>query len=1657
MRRREVKKLKKRVLSVALTIGMVAGMIPFANFGNDAYVEAAGNSALDYSYANTESGTVTRLRGVVDAFEDLPAQGMTEISNWDSWYAAWKYGERGTARRPFTILELVPYYDIATIGYQIEGCEPIDMQRVGGSNLVYGFGGADIFSYSNPGASGQKVYFFEDEREGKRNFYFNQSSIDSLTAGTDRFTEDQWDAKKVTDVITEDFGEGTTAVIMEGVTGYYERVAVGSGDFKFSITDDKLTVTKIDRTVDNTGNLVWHTVNAFQREEIKEKDKKNFKGYIKDLSTAKLSNYYKLDNIGDRVYTFRKNSDTDPVHDVSDVYFYYKSNDVFCETVLNLSKEEAANYSVLVKTITPEELNAQTKWLDVADLIYINSFPNNTEFLKMWRIQDQTGTPINRLKKAYCGVDLANVGDRAKYHSFYGTYPDDLSSAYANKKRDIKWKVAEKIIGRIASAKNYVGLVVDKGTVMNYILNAYGKDVQTGRYLLDGTRVGTDTFGSKACDNNIFKLWVMCSSINPNLVQKYYIDKGLITVGSDEYTASLSGRTGEEATYWSAASFYIGAELWPSRLMNELTTAETDELWEKYACNINMTAYNQYVNGHVYMHCEGGAMVTGFRTGDNCLSAGTDDHFSDFNDYIDTNLGTKEVYKKIHGKDDAYYDANVNGSSIASWAALRYILDIDQDVDLYYDRVRVLDIEPSVALGGGYSKPQWKLTTDMVRDMLPLYCTKDTEITVDHMLMTEFVGKIMDLNSQYDMVYLGEDAGGFWTGDDIRAMNSSQRTSYAVTARAGSDRTDFYDDSMDGLVYFHIGDLLFVSTNDRSGVWEQARNVNFGKQANNFMNSAGTRIDVLNSTVNRVQTRQPGNDLTNVKKSYLEEFVQGHYPIVVADHLFEDSYVQNLSECVIHNFLHDSDINPELVSESTTHMISDTKLEDKLRTVIRNRIDIEKKFDEYYYKTKTDVIKYLPRNPINNVAYLEFDIQVPQIDGYSYKIYFDKDRNAKFEEKEVQIDRPIAEADSIVGNKATVRANVPNGWVGFVQWKIVVYENANIGHRNAMEGCSANSEISSAKNEIKALQICPDTVTFTRDANGKISNFRGNFQGAGTNLAADSWQKLYKEVEDQGIFTISIDVVTWSEFNSIFKNVYEDATINPTHEKFTYHMGLPIGPLKNSEGEIITDSDGNTKYNPDETLLNAVEGSKCASKNLGDYNMIIVGFGDGYGVSDLNNFYGAGEYLYYFAENGCSILFTHDLDSFYTTHDLRTSRHNTENERTFGYTVESMMRDIMGMNRYGIYSKELEDDPTYFRADLFEDLRKYRNGDQGADANEKAEKKITYDWTSKPEQQGLTLWGALHKIGDGGSSNNTRSQYKYVVKNPDVNNNYYKASAGGTSSENNETTLAQKLNKGQITQYPYTISDNLKVTSTHVQYHELNLEEPGVTVWFTLEDTKQNGWDNGRAMSGPIIYGATPHNASNNYYIYSKGNIFYSGVGHRDVDQEEERKLFVNTMIAAYRPKSDVPYVEVTYPEVEISANSYTIRLDQELEYNSAGELIPDTSMSGILLVPFVPRDSNNAEEVLVWANYYGDSNGIVIYRKNADNSFTALTAETGDLVMGDLTYKLKVDKEYYIKYDKNLISSKPHVSFHTTSILNRSRRSSTELYIKARPMFRLG
>lgn len=121
------------------------------------------------------------------------------------------------------------------------------------------------------------------------------------------------------------------------------------------------------------------------------------------------------------------------------------------------------------------------------------------------------------------------------------------------------------------------------------------------------------------------------------------------------------------------------------------------------------------------------------------------------------------------------------------------------------------------------------------------------------------------------------------------------------------------------------------------------------------------------------------------------------------------------------------------------------------------------------------------------------------------------------------------------------------------------------------------------------------------------------------------------------------------------------------------------------------------------------------------------------------------------------------------------------------------------------------------------------------------------------------------------------------------------------------TTKTNKVNDGVITNYPYNLSSEVAIATTHSQYFSLNLEDPDVIPWYNLKSNNRDNYD-----------------SWNHYYIYSRNNVTYSGAGHSSSNfGSQEQQLFVNTMYRAFIGANHQPIITVNSPEVGKSIPSY--------------------------------------------------------------------------------------------------------------------------------------
>lgn len=317
---------------------------------------------------------------------------------------------------------------------------------------------------------------------------------------------------------------------------------------------------------------------------------------------------------------------------------------------------------------------------------------------------------------------------------------------------------------------------------------------------------------------------------------------------------------------------------------------------------------------------------------------------------------------------------------------------------------------------------------------------------------------------------------------------------------------------------------------------------------------------------------------------------------------------------------------------------------------------------------------------------------------------------------------------------------------------------------------------------------------------------------------------------------------------------------------------------------------------------------------LQEYDMLILGFGDCYREPNAIAVSAIEEYI----ASGRSVLFTHDTTSFisapsgqFYAQERNSQTSDLSNGVTYwGYQFNRMIRGLVGMDRYNVLgASESSSDRTYEREKVFAP-NSARNQTLG-------------------EVQGFT-YSAINRYAYTGNDGNGRAF-------PTLRN----LSGIDTGDGQYSNEYVTQVNSGQITMYPYKLQERFNVAPTHAQYYQLDLTadddrdgESDIVVWYCISDSTDRSIS---GTSGRDMYEMSPNDVRNNYYIYNKGNITYSGVGHSSVmdnGSEQEIKLFINTMIAAYRAGLHAPVVYITegYQDNARSIDNIYVSYDTQLK-----------------------------------------------------------------------------------------------------------------------------
>lgn len=1396
-------------------------------------------------------------RGVVDKINQIP-ESKRDIYDKNADAA-----KLGTKENPLLILEIVPYVEWGTFGYHISGCEPIDMDQLRGSGYMGKIGSMGIGKVTM-----ESAFFFGEEPEYKNT---------------------KWDSQPVK--CTYDAKE---------FKGYYELVENGQGFFR---QQEDGTIVKADG-----GNIIWHTINSIEMS----------KKYSSQTFSEKDAQKEILKKIGERIYTKREWTDSDPVY-ITYKYYTYESNDDFLKDTLQLSEQAADNYSVIIKTITPKELNENPKWAEYADLYIVTPTIEDSSFVEMWEKFKRYDHPLT-----------AN-----KSNGFENTSSDE--------NRDISWDVAKTMYDKITADKNYAGIMM---TSLVYRSMQNSKNVTLD--VLDWNLKKIDTTTVKGYNNNMYKLVVMLISMKQNLFKQLYLDEEnpLIVGVEDKNTNKKKGifklQTGDAQEYWSMYTFLpvgkTGEELsWDwEKYWNEH--------WQDYEMAGNITTTGKYVNNHVFIGAEGGDILR---------------------DYMKSNIKIKDDDVKTTDFVD-HIDDTKNSVGTPS-EAVRYILGVkNNDDDKIKGDLNILDIEPCYDSKNGYS-----LTKNYIYMMVP---NLEGKVNITHMTTAEFIGTAQDLNSTYDLIFLGLDDG---------AYNKEQQTLKDPTDNkdVSGQFTKWNDASMNGKIYFHTGDKMTAAefTNDN-----RSRSVKFLTK--------GTKLgDTWTwKDVDSAELRFSGNDITRLKEEELKDFVKSGKTVVAVPYLYQRDEIridQHSNICDFVNF----EINKKDKGDNSVHFYQTDDV-----TGIREGMK-QKKPEVLFTQTpklySSEEKTYLDVDRVGR-SLLQFSFQADDPDRVDFRcnVYLDQNQDGKFSEDELYYEGEKFAAD---GSQKDVTCKLSRLYTGLIQWKIEVFCDENPSVRFTQTGCSAAKNQTGQKKKINVLQILPKD---------------GEFDGKLDLSTNPLFTQYYHTLDDYDI------TVTTETLDTFKKHFNED--------RFTIEKYQKV----NSDPDFKT---------PD------------WMKVYRNYNMIIVGFGDTYGGVNIPNDHGEIDFLKFYISQGKSVLFTHDL----------TSMHNIRSDN-FGYSANTYLRDTMGMNRYKAISRNLSE----------------RERQELAEKPDNAYDSVT-DITGKKldQKQGFTYY-AMKRLGwknsDSGTDWNTlknqKMPYRYLITNPTSGKSICGVSDftsnTGFNNNNDLITKVSQMNQGQITQYPFKIDTMFTVSETHGQWYQLNMEDPEVTVWYCLADDKrvagEQGTDNNGQGTG-ATYGVSPNDAANNYYIYSKGNVFYSGVGHSTITKEMEAKLFINTMIATYRASYVPPMVEVLNETAVITDlenlsydMSFTKEYSEEQDESDWEAIGVDEEDPDFVKIIFAPEELNAISTKLDCSIYYKNESGDpayvdTIYDCTTNEAIPTAEPETSEK---NQTYKTVEDgkvifknvknmKEYYFLYPKKYLSSWKEKKDDATEILHDAQR----------------
>lgn len=857
-------------------------------------------------------------------------------------------------------------------------------------------------------------------------------------------------------------------------------------------------------------------------------------------------------------------------------------------------------------------------------------------------------------------------------------------------------------------------------------------------------------------------------------------------------------------------------------------------------------------------------------------------------------------YENFLLQKDSSTQTAILAEEISKASVTRYILNWYLHRVMVKSQINVLDLEPCY----DYSDDTDKELASLIRNAIGVEDTENSKpaIEITQMASAEFIGKIEDMNDQYDMVYIGSRTGMMNTIGTVTMYN---------------------DASMMGMIYTHVGDVYDYSN-------ESSDN------KNRLRDDSLSRSNLY---------RGPGNDMNSTKEKEFEQYIAAGYPVVLSDKLLSEitgpvsvntttvdrsSYFYQLLDYALSKNEDGSYKYWQKNVFAESQLADQTDEKEDTRRTFANLLNLSKLQMEWV----TDLGEaYMPTelhyneaglndaflNPTDGKYYLQYifalsnEAAVSQIStSYDCKLFVDKNSDGRFSGSDV-IGQSVNTTEELAGLSVYVRSGqewnevsqvntgngehyelrtgytykvvraLPEDYQGVLPWKLIFYNNEDSLVRTSMSGYTAVDR--GTRLPIKVLQLRSDK---------KASNGKENWD-----LAADS------------------------DIDNLLKGIREFSVQLKSQKTSSFISGL----VSSSDLRKMNDAQKSEAY------------YNAAYQEFQKYDMLILGFGDNYTFgtkgNDLANM-AVSEAVRDYIESGKSILFTHDSSSYVN------STAGRQSGWYWGYEFNKTIRAEVGLDRFGAL-KEYYADRKNDRS-LTEAQRK-----RYADYYEVLNTQFNYDTAWAPgtsrdsgkqlaQIEGITRYTAVRYMKNRLNALLDKGfRYSDNFYFPVNNAIFYQAMDKGTRNDGRLSDYAQygsgagpdmevtQVNEGQVTNYPYQITSEeqktIAVAATHYQWLQPNMEldkdgdgKNDIVVWYCLSDMSAAGTANKTQKEQNLgidsslnLYNICPKDIVNNYYIYTMGNVTYSGAGHTKPTGMAEKKLFVNTMIAAYTASVKAP------------------------------------------------------------------------------------------------------------------------------------------------------